>query len=32
VTFETLLASFGLEGDPALARIAAMAHAFDVGG
>jgi len=32
VTFETLLASFGLEGDPALARIAAIVHALDVGG
>jgi hypothetical protein len=32
VTFETLLASFGLEGDAALARIAAMVHQLDVGG
>ena len=32
VTFETLLASFGLETDPALARIAAIVHALDVGG
>jgi hypothetical protein len=32
VTFETLLASFGLEGDPALARLAAMVHQLDVGG
>jgi len=32
VTFETLLASFGLEGDAALARIAAIVHALDVGG
>ncbi|MEP7300008.1 MAG: chromate resistance protein ChrB domain-containing protein [Caldimonas sp.] len=32
VTFETLLASFGLDGDAALARIAAMVHQLDVGG
>ncbi len=32
VTFETLLGSFGLEGDPALARLGAMVHALDVGG
>jgi hypothetical protein len=32
VTFETLMASFGLEDDPALARLAAMVHALDVGG
>ncbi len=32
VSFETLLASFGLEGDPALARIAAVVHCLDVGG
>jgi hypothetical protein len=32
VTFETLLASFGLDDDPALARIAAIVHALDVGG
>ena len=32
VTFETLLASFGLEEDPALARLGAMVHALDVGG
>jgi hypothetical protein len=32
VTFETLLASFGLEGDAALARLAAMVHQLDVGG
>jgi hypothetical protein len=32
VTFETLMASFGLEGDPALARLAAMVHQLDVGG
>jgi hypothetical protein len=32
VTFETLMASFGLEADPALARLAAMVHQLDVGG
>jgi hypothetical protein len=32
VTFETLMASFGLEGDPALARLGAMVHQLDVGG
>ncbi|MBF0612904.1 MAG: chromate resistance protein [Magnetococcales bacterium] len=32
VTFETLLASFELEGDPALSRIARMVHSLDVGG
>ncbi|HYD78460.1 MAG TPA: chromate resistance protein ChrB domain-containing protein [Paucimonas sp.] len=32
VTFEVLLASFGLDRDPGLARIAAMVHALDVGG
>ncbi|SCK57361.1 hypothetical protein VAR608DRAFT_6045 [Variovorax sp. HW608] len=32
VTFETLLASFGLELDPALARLGVMVHALDVGG
>lgn len=32
VTFETLLASFGLENDTALMRIAAIVHALDVGG
>lgn len=32
VTFETLLASFGLEGDAALMRMATMVHALDVGG
>jgi hypothetical protein len=32
VTFETLLASFGLEGDAALMRLGAMVHALDVGG
>lgn len=32
VTFEVMLASFGLEGDPALMRLGAMVHALDVGG
>ena len=32
VTFETLMASFGLEEDPALVRLGAMVHALDVGG
>lgn len=32
VTFETLLASFGLENDAALMRIGAIVHALDVGG
>ncbi|HZW76225.1 MAG TPA: chromate resistance protein ChrB domain-containing protein [Caldimonas sp.] len=32
VTFETLLASFGLDDDPALARMGAMVHQLDVGG
>jgi hypothetical protein len=32
VTFEVLLASFGLEADPALARLAAIVHYLDVGG
>ncbi len=32
VSFETLLASFGLEHDAALARIAAIVHSLDVGG
>jgi hypothetical protein len=27
-----LMASFGLEGDPALARLAAIVHQLDVGG
>lgn len=31
VTFETLLASFGLESTPGLARLGAMVHALDVG-
>lgn len=32
VTFEALLASFGLEHDAALVRIAAIVHSLDVGG
>lgn len=32
VTFEVLLASFGLESDPALAKLAALVHCLDVGG
>lgn len=32
VTFEVLLASFGLEGDPALDRIGAVIHYLDAGG
>jgi hypothetical protein len=32
VTFEVLLASFGLEQDPGLGRLAALVHALDVGG
>jgi hypothetical protein len=32
VTFEVLLASFGLDNDPALLRLGAMVHALDVGG
>ncbi|MFA5082052.1 MAG: chromate resistance protein ChrB domain-containing protein [Hydrogenophilaceae bacterium] len=32
VSFETLLASFGLESDPALARLAGIVHFLDVGG
>ncbi|MBI4755860.1 MAG: chromate resistance protein [Betaproteobacteria bacterium] len=32
VTFETLLASFGLESDPTLTRIARIVHYLDVGG
>jgi hypothetical protein len=31
VTFEVLLASFGLDGDAALARMGALVHALDVG-
>ena len=32
VTFEVLLASFALDGDPALAKIGALIHYLDVGG
>jgi hypothetical protein len=32
VTFEVLLASFGLDADPALARLGALVHFLDVGG
>jgi hypothetical protein len=32
VTFQTLLASFDLEGDPALARLGTLVHHLDVGG
>jgi hypothetical protein len=32
VSFETLMASFGLEGDAALMRLAALVHVLDVGG
>lgn len=32
VTFEVLLASFGLDSDPALVRLGALVHALDVGG
>jgi len=32
VTFEVLLASFGLESDPALAKLGALVHCLDVGG
>jgi hypothetical protein len=32
VTFEVLLASFGLENDPALKKLAALVHCLDVGG
>jgi hypothetical protein len=32
VTFEVLMASFGLERDPALARLGQLVHALDVGG
>jgi len=31
VTFETLVASFGLDSDPALVRLGTMVHALDVG-
>lgn len=32
VTFEVLAASFGLNGDPSIARIATIVHCLDVGG
>lgn len=32
VTFEVLLASFGLDEDPALVRLGALVHSLDVGG
>lgn len=32
ITFETLMASFGLEGDKGLDRLAALVHQLDVGG
>ena len=32
VTFEVLLASFGLDADPAFARLGALVHFLDVGG
>jgi hypothetical protein len=32
VTFETLVASFGLDDDPALLRLGAMVHSLDIGG
>lgn len=32
VTFEVLLASFGLDSDPALSRLGALVHYLDVGG
>ena len=32
MTYETLLASFGLEDDPALLRIGTLVHFLDVGG
>jgi hypothetical protein len=32
VTFEVLAASFGLDSDPAIARIAAIVHCLDIGG
>jgi hypothetical protein len=32
VTFETLLASFGLDEDPALVKLGALVHQLDVGG
>jgi len=32
VTFETLLASFGLDGEPALVKLGELVHCLDVGG
>ena len=32
VTFETLMASFGLDADPGLMRLATLVHALDIGG
>jgi hypothetical protein len=32
VSFEVLLASFGLESDPALMKLAALVHYLDAGG
>ncbi|MFC7368277.1 chromate resistance protein ChrB domain-containing protein [Vreelandella zhaodongensis] len=32
VTFEVLLVSFGLDGDPALSRVAELVHYLDIGG
>lgn len=32
VSFETLLASFGLDGDPALVKLGELVHCLDVGG
>jgi hypothetical protein len=32
VTFEVLVASFGLEGDPGLGRLGSLVHHLDVGG
>jgi hypothetical protein len=32
VTFEVLVMSFGLEGDPGLSRLGALVHFLDVGG
>ena len=32
VTFETLIAAFGLQADPGLARLATIVHTLDIGG
>ena len=32
VTFEVVAESFGLQGDPALRRVAALVHDIDIGG